>query len=161
VLTSFGLHTGSFHGRGRDTVVNGGLRRVEIYGGASMAAVAWVLLFDLRPRVHGSGDGAGPPLWRCGSSSTAVRVLLLYDSDAGSPPRSTMVLVLLLDLWRHMSSSSMVVAWVPLLYGGGEQGLDLGLMSLDLGSAFFQKSIFGAGQPKRPPPLISIFGVGP
>jgi hypothetical protein len=30
----------------------------------------------------------------------------------------------------------------------------------DLGFFYFNKMIFGAGRPKRPPPLIFIFGVG-
>jgi hypothetical protein len=107
VLRSSDLHTGSFHSWGRDTAVDGRLRRVEIYGGTSMAVVVRVLLFDLRPRVHDSGGGAGPP------RSMAAQVLLyggagppslrqqcgfpssIYDGE-GPPPQSTSAQVLLL-----------------------------------------------------------------
>jgi hypothetical protein len=91
----------------------------SIYVRVSMTTVAARVLLDL---------------WRRRSSSTVVRVLPLYGSNADFPPRSTMVRVLLLNLRRRRSSSSMVVVRVPLLYDGDEQGLDLGL---DLGSAFF------------------------
>jgi hypothetical protein len=44
--------------------------------------------------------------------------------------------------------------------GASVAGSDLGLAGSYLGSGFFfNKNIFGAGEPKRPPPRITIFGV--
>jgi hypothetical protein len=46
--------------------------------------------------------------------------------------------------------------------GASVAGSDLGLAGSYLRSGFFfNKNIFGAGEPKRPPPRITIFGVGP
>jgi hypothetical protein len=67
VLRSSGLHTGSFHGRSHDDVVDARLRRVEIdLRQRARHPAMWVLLLDLR--WHGSS-----------SSMVAVRVLLSYD----------------------------------------------------------------------------------
>jgi hypothetical protein len=67
VLRSSGLRAGSFHGRGRDNAVDGGLRQVEIGLRRRACHPAMrVLLLDLR--------------WRGSSSPTMVkRVLLAYD----------------------------------------------------------------------------------